>query len=480
MNKIGIRQIVRFLAIGGFNLYLFPLLLIVCLLRGANLDSYSGVLPLSYALLAYCIFSGYLGACTGWISEKIRQKLPEKSEKKDRIKTLILSNAVLIPAFALLLAGLILFLPENHWLLLLLFATGILYSLISGQKLHFKKYYEFFSGKRMGFAVGFNVAAELLLLWIFRAETAAAGVYTVHLFWVFFAYIIIYCVTRNQSNIDKMMERRHHKLEHLPNKMRYYSLWLTVILFAVILLVFLFRGFFAEIFGRFFSAIGAGLLYVIRKLLLRMLGEETNEQQMGFQEQDPSMGLKDAFADDNTNPLWDYLFYPLVFLAIITLLIVYRKSIAEAFARLWAKAVTLARKIFLNSQIVQRVQVGESEYYFDAVETLDPDSIAISNEKNTFRLKDWKKLYRKFKAMAPGKEKFRYGYALSLEWLRMHQVPLENSDTCVEIYHKSTAVFPEEQFGIISECYDHIRYGDEPVQLSAVETLCDVLDSLVK
>ena len=194
MNKIGIRQIVRFLAIGGFNLYLFPLLLIVCLLRGANLDSYSGVLPLSYALLAYCIFSGYLGACTGWISEKIRQKLPEKSEKKDRIKTLILSNAVLIPAFALLLAGLILFLPENHWLLLLLFAAGILYSLISGQKLHFKKYYEFFSGKRMGFAVGFNVAAELLLLWIFRAETAAAGVYTVHLFWVFFAYIIIYCV----------------------------------------------------------------------------------------------------------------------------------------------------------------------------------------------------------------------------------------------------------------------------------------------
>ena len=489
MKKLNLQRMVRLLAVAGFELMYLPLYWIILIFSAwffevGTTDTLE-LMYTAYHMTAMACLTCIAAATTGFVSEWIRSKIPDEEDmdyesKAHKVKVIVFSNAILVPVYALMVFLMIVTIPgDHHFLALILYSALLLIMLIDGSKLHFKKYYEFFTGRRIGFAVGFCFGAQVLALILEKLASWPTAACASHMFWVFFLFFIIYCVTKNQSNIDRLMERRQHKMEHLPKRMRYYSLALTSIIFGIIILLFLLRGPLATAAASFWTSLGTGLLYIIRRILMAWVDDNDGPGTMGSEGSDASVGFKDAFGETYTSPWWDYILYPAVILTLIALIIVYRKNIAEAFLRIWAKALTAVRKFLLSENASRRNPMGESEYYFDAVETLDPESV-LSSRKKGFRLKDWKKLYRKFNAMEPNNEKFRYGYALSMEWLRLKNVKLDPADTCGEIYKKAIPIFPEEQFAAVTRCYDDIRYGEATVQLAAVETLCGILNSLEK
>ena len=277
--------------------------------------------------------------------------------------------------------------------------------------------------------------------------------------WGLFYLAGIYALTQNQSNIDFMMARRKHKMEHLPGVVRKRSFVLTLLVVAVILLCVLLTPQIAWLFESLVQGLGMLALSVIRFIFSLFPDSEPSE----YVEETPAGdggGMGGFGGSEEGSPWWNYIMWPLIITVALWLLYTYRDSIMRWFITLVRTFKSKVKgALFAKPKRTRMGGDGEGDYEDEVVE-LSASEVKEERRRDGFRLRDWKKSLRAFRAMPDGDHKYREGYRLALQWLVWKKVPVEPSDTPLAVLEKAKKLLPEDDWAAVTDWYNYIRYGD--------------------
>lgn len=313
-------------------------------------------------------------------------------------------------------------------------------------------YKDILSTNIISISVGLNLAV-IFILWMLGKErnfSYSLSPFTV----IFFMEILIFAVTRNQGNIDYLMERRQHNLSHLPKKIRYYNLSLLCVLAALTGLFYLFREQIIWIMKKILLGIRSGIILFIE--FLRYLAELlSSDGELGEEAVQPQQGSGDMSAADNVSLGW------IVILILIIVIIANRKSICNWLGRKLSRLAAIIKKFFLRSGSIKHYD-DKSEYYYDKVYDIPLEQREKSrkaSERASMRM--LKKEYRTYQKMAVSEEKLRQGYKLLREWLLVSGVKIMPCDTTLEILQKQGEKLDHKALKIATICYNELEYGEK-------------------
>lgn len=278
------------------------------------------------------------------------------------------------------------------------------------------------------------------------------------LVWGLFYLAGIYALTQNQSNIDFMMARRKHKMEHLPGVVRQRSFILTLVVIGAILVCVFLTPQIAWLFESLLQGIGMLLVTVIRFLLRLLPDGESDYVEEPVSGNNGDMGGFGGAEDGS--PWWNYIMWPLLIGVSIWLLYTYRDSIMRwliTLVRMFKSKVKGA--LFAVPKRTRAGADGEGDYEDEVVE-LSATEVKEELRRQGFRLRDWKKALRAFRAMPADSGKYREGYRLALNWLVWKKVPVLPSDTPLMVLEKAKKILPESDWATVTEWYNYIRYGE--------------------
>lgn len=308
----------------------------------------------------------------------------------------------------------------------------------------------------LAFQIELVIAAAVL--WVMFNAGWSEGYDLSHLTAAFLIETGCYSIVCNQANIDSMLERRRYRSGDLPPSIRINNLLLTCGAFGALLLCFLLRG--PVMNGirallRGIRAVIAGtvrfLLWLISLIRFASVGEAlVPEETAPF---GPAGG-------GNTEWIDQMLKYA-GFAATVFLLIFFRRQIRDSLRRLLARAAGLMRWLaerLFGLSPPERETVQVSPYYRDTVQTISRGL----GRSPVSGMRRWRAGLRRFKQMPEGAEKLRFGYRLTLEWLRMRGKAAP-ADTVAEIAQAAGPLMPEETGKIyerICAGYERVRYGE--------------------
>ncbi len=472
MKKLTIRNTVRFLALGGFFLFLYPVFFVVTFTAAQSGNSVTDPGPIAWCnrlsllgtsmTVVVCYFGYFLSS----FCERFRE-----SKRFNLISKLVTALGL----FIAIGAGFLLLQNGSGISLSAPFVCASILSGIVGAKFYYTSYGNYYSVKILGLAVGVFLAFIVYCAVLSVVDQVLSESATIL---IFFGYMVIYLLTKNQSGIDRMMERRKHDLSHLPSKMRRYSLLLTMGIILLILLLFAAKAPITAALTAFFSALREGFFFCTRAFFrwLASFDDGSSPIGNGSEDTDPLGGIGDL--EYTTSGFWNILYVVVIILAIIVFF-AYRRQIAEGIAAAYRKLLSFLRRIFAKPQRPASSK-GEESYYFDLVETVAPSEQKPLFSKSGFRFRDWKKLYKKFLSMKDSAEKYRFGYGLLVDYLRLKKVSVSPSDTVPTIEKKAKTLFPEADMTSISSCYSDIRYGNQDDSLSGMSALTRALEKAEK
>lgn len=277
--------------------------------------------------------------------------------------------------------------------------------------------------------------------------------------WGLFYLAGVYALTQNQSNIDFMMARRKHRMEHLPGVVRKRSFVLTLIVVAVILVCVFLTPQIAWLFESLMRGIGMLLVGIIR-FLWNLLPDSEPSDYVEETPQGDGGGMGGFGGAEDGSPWWNYIMWPLIITIAIWLIYTYRDSIMRwliTLVRTFKSKVKGA--LFAKPGRARMGGDGEGDYEDEVVE-LSAAEVKEERRRDGFRLRDWKKALRSFRAMPDGSAKYREGYRLALQWLAWKKVPVEASDTPLAVLEKAKKLLPEKDWAAVTDWYNLIRYGE--------------------
>jgi hypothetical protein len=298
--------------------------------------------------------------------------------------------------------------------------------------------------------------------------------------WGFFYLAVCYALASNQSNIDFMMARRKHKMEHLPGNVRKRSLVLILIVLAAAFCCILLTPQITWLFTQALTAVKVILVGIIR-FIVRLIpsgsGEETAEESVAGTAGD----MGGMMGDDEGSPLWDYIMWPLITLVTLWLLYTYRDDIMRWLITLWRTLRTKVRGALFSAPKRMRMGGdGEGDYEDEVVE-LSAVEVREELRQSGFKLRQWKKELRACRQMEDGADKYRRGYRLALQWLGWKKVPLKDSDTPLEVLEKAKTTLSRTDWAAVTDWYNCIRYAEPALfPQAAMPTLMESLDAMEK
>ena len=310
-------------------------------------------------------------------------------------------------------------------------------------------------------------AVCLLIPWIMKWQVSA-GILAVD-------YLIVIGVAafaRNQSNIDFLMARRKHSLNHLPSKMRWYSLGLVGGCFAVVVVGFLLRGQIAGLLRWCLEILRLGFA----KLLQWLFGDAGQSGELPPDPAAPEMTPPDfGLTEENGPSIFWTIFGWLMLLGVLALLFYYRREILGGFRNIVRKAADLLHRLLFRKG--RMIPAGNQEgYYEDDIEDLPREPAPKTVKKHRpYDMKNWRKEYRLYRAMADGEDKVRAGYRLAMLYLLLKRVPLTSSDTPTEILQKSEKVLPSTLFSSVTTAYRQVRYAEMMPSTQQIQQLSEML-----
>ena len=329
-----------------------------------------------------------------------------------------------------------------------------------GSRLYYNHYAEILKTMLvLGFAFA-NLLSLLLIFCLTEKESSA----TRFLAPLFLLVLLIYALVRNQSNIDQLMERRRHKMEHLPKKIRYYNSILLGIMCLVTLIFFLAKDQIADGIGW----IGRELI----RLIILVIGAITTllSSLLGFQKAGTSVPeLGDGqFPTAESGAASDFPVGIVLLIIIIVLLILFRKPIINKLREIGGKLAALLKK----SGVLQRTEI-HSEYYEDYVHTLTDEERGMENGKkdDIDHIRKWKKLYRKYLRVHEPEKRCEMGYRLFLDWLILQHIDIAPHDTTWDILQKGKQHFELLDGMDITEIYNLFLYREDIVSPQQIESL---------
>ncbi len=298
--------------------------------------------------------------------------------------------------------------------------------------------------------------------------------FTLPLAIIFLVQLSTQLLVQGQGNIDFMMERRKHRLQHLPNSIRRYVFLLTGVVITILALVLLFRDQIAAAV----SGLGS-VLYALIGLLLSLLPsiysqEETAQETTTVQQGDMGLGGSENPYSD----LIDLISIIILVLVIVALIYRYRTQLLSLITGILLKIIAAITKLLSPTPLATMFKSPESSYYVDSENRIDPNYLSGKGQKKqTFR--EWRKQYAKFLKMPPSVEKYRLGYRLTMERLMIEEVAIAPSDTPFEILKKAEKILPHEEWRGITDCYSRVRYSEnDNISNEELNRLADAIDRM--
>lgn len=288
-----------------------------------------------------------------------------------------------------------------------------------------------------------------------------------------FAFVC-YALCRNQANIDYNMERRRHRLELLPQKIRLYNFRLMLGILLVVLILFVLRGQVAAVL----RALGWGLAVVCAWIffLLVKLVEFFHKEDTPMMGEEGMADILSPFQDmpyESVSDAWIYV----ALVIIIGLLLWWKhREILNLFATLFRRIAGFIRSLFtFNGFGPAHMGDEESPYYTDAVVSLSPEQAREKQISLRSRAREWKRAYARCQRLPEGtpeerEEKLRSGYRLILQYLDIHGC-YEKGDTVHELGGRAAALPGMAGYPAAADSYDTVRYGG---QLPATGDLLEV------
>ncbi len=313
--------------------------------------------------------------------------------------------------------------------------------------------------------VGLNLATLLVFVFIQQnyERTFSINGMTV----AFFIALCSYILLKNQGHLDRLMERRQHDVKRLPLALRRYNLLLSLSLVGLILFCYLFRHWLSILvlwIGELLRQLVSFLLQIIFWFFNLFRSNETA----------PASG---GGASDGAMPLSESINIPwLVFvvIALSIILFVYRKQIWRALCELAGRIWQKLYQWYMRMRKADRLTGSGHGDYYDTVEQIDQVVVPTIRKQHSM-----KKMWKQYRNMRDGVEKYRMGYALLLRWLSLHKVSLRQSDTSWEIYQKGKVCLSNAALERVTESYNQLRYEQMPCTPQMTEQMDDLVAMLM-
>jgi hypothetical protein len=467
MKKAWFHSVLKLLAIAAVPLLLYPVIDTVVV--GWKLNDRQT--PLELLHMEGWLFLGYgIGMLWYWVKQKKKKPFPKVIDKLVPYLGLV---------FPLVGAGL---LHLNEWqgyvgcftvFSAILYLVGVRMPYITyGRILNPILFY-------MTIASSF---VSFIILWYMNGQLAVDGKsLTYRMTPLVVAYLVglgIFALVRNQANIDYMMERRKHKMESLPKKIRYYNMMLVSGIFVLVLILYSFKDwiiqgvfFLLDILRSIIVAIGWGIYY-----LFSLLPEDKEIEKEDVTPEEFNI------AGESLGDSWnlEFFFRLIVITVFIILIVLYGKRVWRAFLEKFSQLKKWLIEWLGKNTAVKVFQKG-SDYYSDEVSSVREE---IEQEKfqesRKLTLRQWKKECRQYVKSADTPEKLKDGYGLLVEWLLLKGVDIRISDTPKEILQKGERQLKPYAGEELTGNYEQLKYHDKSAEERQLQQMNSVLKQLAQ
>lgn len=452
MKKITLHHILKMLSVVGALCCFYPILALAYLLTTKRLPNGESLLWLA----AFVTGGGF-----GFLLSLLFLRLEKRGKTT--------------PALRKLLCGMI---GIGLWLLLwtcngvspfilrAVIGSLLLISFFLGTWFVFRDYRDILNELVMILAASANVAV-IFLLWALQASADYSLEYDYNGFvGVFLLVIILFLIMRNQGNIDYLMERRHHKLSHLPKRIRYYNMALLSGILAILIAVFCLRHQLTQLL----LLVKDGLVSIaaaVWRFLMWLASLFASDELAPAEPQEPEMpgGMGDPVQDGMD---WTFLFI----LILLAALFCFRKKIWRAFCSLVRKIRQVLLGFFRRTGMERSAQEG-SAYYYDRVEDLTSKNLV--KESKRFGRRSFRKAYKAYQTMPRDESRLRFGYRLLMQWFPLAGVSLNTSDTTWDIFEKGSQKLSKEEFAQMTEHYNEVCYGGGVCLAAGLQEMDDLV-----
>ncbi|MBQ9082978.1 MAG: hypothetical protein IJY28_05700 [Clostridia bacterium] len=450
MNRWVLRTLNLFSALFGMMVF-FPAIVVAVQLTHLTLANWAPDAPqilLSEAWWSFGLMIGIslIGRLLTWMLDDLLNLKPVVR----RVTTIVLA---LLTAYATRYPAAWIFDSSVICAVMMIFGF---FAFWNGSSLYFRTYHQVLTLR--GFIITSAVNA-CILAFMFGNQCNPFG--TVPYALILLIGLLMMVIGMNQGGIDTMMNMRRHRLDQLPPKIRIYNLKLTGLMTGVMLLSVVFYNPLSTVV-RF---VGILLREGFGHLLMFLFAERGNETVSydysvppddGGDPPIPPSSLPDAA---ETPIVWDILLYSIL-IAFAILFILFLPKIIRALVRLVRE---LSKRIKEALHANTKPEKFASDEYVDIDETVEalPETFTVEKqEKPSTAWRNWRQQYRKYSVMEPGTQRIREGYRLLKAWLLFQEVPLQPSDTTLDIVRTADLTLDFVDLDPATQQYNLVRYGD--------------------
>ncbi len=464
-NRIRMLSIFRLLSIPVALFIFYPIILLILGVFGEDGFVKTGRIINTLLMVEICGISGFLASLV-----------------KSRYKRLIGEHRVVLGLIIRVVMWGISFLPiiylstfiEDNLIVTIGIILCYLASDITGHLLYYKNYSSIITTKGVTAFTSLTICV-ILILFIKQASFSALPL---SLF--YFVFICIHFVTKNQGNIDYLMERRQHKLEHLPKPIRYYNLSLVSGLLLVILAGFLIRNplgraaaFVIDVVKTVVFYLIAGFVYLVNRMLTKVEIEQPEGGSQG------NLGLFAPPDDSGGSISWEYIILAIALAAVIYLVIRNRRKILSHFVKFFIAFKAVLYRVFFKNKALSTVRDEQSSYYQDEVETIDRSEITPSKKMSGITMREYKRRLSDYTSLPNNDAKLRVGYTLAVDWLKLNGITIQNTDTTLDIQSKNT-ILDKSKLETVTHLYNYVVFGEHSLDTTKLEGLTEMLKSTVR
>ncbi len=252
----------------------------------------------------------------------------------------------------------------------------------------------------------------------------------------FLIFIIIFGMVRNQSHIDFLMARRKHKMEDLPKWVRSYNLGLMSAILAVIAVLFLCRDWIIVGIKWLAKWISIGLYRLFYWVGSWFVPDQFEPIHFEENAELAEEIVEEAARSNPYGAIFSYVLVALLLVGVIWLLWRF-----HVFGKLWS----ILKKS--GSALMRRLQHGADKEVQeqDTAEEFTDEETELSKDlrssrrgaKQTSAFKEWRQRYKRFLKVKEQNARYREGYLLLRQYLKLRGVAFLDGDTVLQLHDKA-------------------------------------------
>ena len=279
----------------------------------------------------------------------------------------------------------------------------------------------------------------------------------------FLLYIASFVVIRNQANIDRLMQRRKHKMEDLPKWVRTYNLGLTSIIMAIVCVLYLCKDWIITGIKWLSNIVGIAIFYVLMWVGNLFVPDSDIE----FMDAVEEVVEEGEYVDMSATPGNNLTMFVGMFLVVLLIFgFIWLCIRFRVFHKIWnflkSTGIALLHQIRHGKAPERKKDLGDQEYV-DSETELGQDDRKRKKREDASAFKYWRQQYKQFLKLKDEAERYEKGYLLLTDYFKLRGIPLLDGDTANQINFKAIKSKKIEAFSgnAITEGYHLLCYADK-------------------